>query len=102
MPILAVLRVNRYYAFEKIVLDFADPINTNCSHKREVTIFKSHLWLFICMCIKAVHIDLVLDLSTETFFVFLHSNDSIFIEAITQMFIQIMTKTVIGTAMYLK
>ncbi|GFY36861.1 integrase catalytic domain-containing protein [Trichonephila clavipes] len=51
----------------KYWLDFAGPLTTKCAHKRSVTKFKSYICLFICTATKAVHLELVSDLSTAAF-----------------------------------
>ncbi|GFV42130.1 integrase catalytic domain-containing protein [Trichonephila clavipes] len=53
--------------FESTGLDFAGPLTTKCAHKRSVTKFKSYICLFICTATKAVHLELVSDLSTAAF-----------------------------------
>lgn len=60
-------RITPARPFEKVGIDFAGPINTKCQHQRKSTIFKSYLCLFICMCTKAVHLEVVSSLSTDSF-----------------------------------
>ncbi|GFU53492.1 integrase catalytic domain-containing protein [Trichonephila clavipes] len=53
--------------FESTGLDFAGSLTTKCAHKRSVTKFKSYICLFIRTATKAVHLELVSDLSTAAF-----------------------------------
>ncbi|GFT47211.1 integrase catalytic domain-containing protein [Trichonephila clavipes] len=53
--------------FKSTGLDFDGPLTTKCAHKRSVTKFKSYICLFICTATKAVHLELVSDLSTAAF-----------------------------------
>ncbi|GFU73502.1 integrase catalytic domain-containing protein [Trichonephila clavipes] len=54
-------------AFGKVGIDFAGPITTKCLHTRKANNFKSYICLFICMCTKAVHLELVSSLSAAAF-----------------------------------
>ncbi|GFW33971.1 integrase catalytic domain-containing protein [Trichonephila clavipes] len=60
-------RINPCRAFEKVGIDFAGPITTKCQHTRKANNFKSCICLFICMCTKAVHLELVSSLSAAAF-----------------------------------
>ncbi|GFW02577.1 integrase catalytic domain-containing protein [Trichonephila clavipes] len=60
-------RINPCRAFEKVGIDFAGPIMTKCQHTRKANNFKSYICLFICMCTKAVHLELVSSLSAAAF-----------------------------------
>ncbi|GFS89331.1 integrase catalytic domain-containing protein [Trichonephila clavipes] len=64
---LPIERINPCRAFEKVGIDFAGPITTKCQHTRKANNFKSYICLFICMCTKAVHLELVSSLSAAAF-----------------------------------
>ncbi|GFV99931.1 integrase catalytic domain-containing protein [Trichonephila clavipes] len=64
---LPIERINSCHAFEKVGIDFAGPITTKCQHTRKANNFKSYICLFICICTKAVHLELVSSLSAATF-----------------------------------
>ncbi|GFX74721.1 integrase catalytic domain-containing protein [Trichonephila clavipes] len=64
---LPIERINPCRAFEKVGIDFAGPITTKCQHTRKANNFKSYICLFICMCTKAVHLELVSSLSATAF-----------------------------------
>ncbi|GFV85878.1 integrase catalytic domain-containing protein [Trichonephila clavipes] len=64
---LPIERINPCRAFEKVGIDFAGPITTKCQHTRKANNFKSYICLFICMCTKAVHLELVSSLSAAEF-----------------------------------
>ncbi|GFY69404.1 integrase catalytic domain-containing protein [Trichonephila inaurata madagascariensis] len=51
--------------FENTGLYSAGPLTTKCAHKRNVTKFKAYICLFICA--KALHLELVWDLSIAVF-----------------------------------
>ncbi|GFY08244.1 uncharacterized protein TNCV_1356521 [Trichonephila clavipes] len=61
------IRFQQIRPFESTGLNFAGPLTTKCAHKRSVTKFKSYICLFICTATKAVHLELVSDLSTAAF-----------------------------------
>ncbi|GFW92304.1 integrase catalytic domain-containing protein [Trichonephila clavipes] len=61
------IRFQQIRPFASTGLDFAGPLTTKCAHKRSVTKFKSYICLFICTATKAVHLELVSDLSTAAF-----------------------------------
>ncbi|KAL0839000.1 hypothetical protein ABMA28_016997 [Loxostege sticticalis] len=48
-------------------VDFAGPINCRMSKGRGSKSFKSYICLFVCMSTKAVHIELVSDMTTDAF-----------------------------------
>ena len=48
-------------------MDFVGAITTKCAHERKSKNFKSCISIFICMCTKAVDIELVSNLPTEAF-----------------------------------
>ncbi|GFT11584.1 integrase catalytic domain-containing protein [Trichonephila clavipes] len=64
---LPIERINPCRTFEKVGIDFAGPITTKCQHTRKANNFKSYICLFICMCTKAVHLELVSSLLAGAF-----------------------------------
>ncbi|GFX85647.1 integrase catalytic domain-containing protein [Trichonephila clavipes] len=64
---LPIERINPCRDFEKVGMDFAGPIATMCQHTRKLSNFKSYICLFICMCTKAMPIQLVSSLSAAAF-----------------------------------
>ena len=48
-------------------LDFAGPYTLRVSHTRKPVFIKGYLAIFTCFCTKAVHLELVRDLTTEAF-----------------------------------
>nr|XP_042898664.1 uncharacterized protein LOC122269463 [Parasteatoda tepidariorum] len=53
--------------FQRVGMDFAGPISTKPNLPRSKVTLKSYIALFICFATKAVHLELVSDLSTEAF-----------------------------------
>ncbi|GFV79868.1 integrase catalytic domain-containing protein [Trichonephila clavipes] len=64
---LPIERINPCRAFEKVGIDFAGPITTKCQHTCKANNFKSYICIFICMCTKVVHLELVSSLSAAAF-----------------------------------
>ncbi|GFW65278.1 integrase catalytic domain-containing protein [Trichonephila clavipes] len=64
---LPIEQINPCRAFEKEGIDFAGPITTKCHLTRQANKLKSCICLFICMCTKAVHLELVCSLSAAAF-----------------------------------
>ncbi|GFX76207.1 integrase catalytic domain-containing protein [Trichonephila clavipes] len=60
---LPIERINPCHSFEKVGIDFAGPVTTKCQHTRKMNNFKSYICLFICMCTKAAHLELISSLS---------------------------------------
>ncbi|XP_035212899.1 uncharacterized protein LOC118186846 [Stegodyphus dumicola] len=52
---------------EKIGLDFPGPVIPKPNLKRSRVTSKSYIAIFICFSTKAIHLEIVSDLSTETF-----------------------------------
>ena len=53
--------------FEKTGVDYAGPILTKLGHTRKPTIVKSYICVFISLTVKAVHLEVVSNLTTEAF-----------------------------------
>ncbi|XP_055681943.1 uncharacterized protein LOC129789287 [Lutzomyia longipalpis] len=64
---LPAVRVQENRPFYKSGCDFAGPFQIRTSYLRKAPIVKGYICLFICMVTKAVHLELVSDLSTEKF-----------------------------------
>lgn len=54
-------------AFLHCGIDFAGPIEIKSSNKRNAATEKSYICVFVCMASKALHLELVSDLSTQRF-----------------------------------
>lgn len=69
-PIMSALpsdRVNVAGVFHTVQTDFAGPFSVKASRLRNAKITKAYLCVFICSSTKAVHLEVVGDLSTEAF-----------------------------------
>ena len=53
--------------FKHVGLDFAGPLYLKQGSVRKPVILKSYVCVFVSMSVKAVHLELVSDLSTESF-----------------------------------
>jgi hypothetical protein len=60
-------RVTPDRAFKKVGLDYCGPFDIKQSSKRNSIITKGYVALFICFACKAVHLEVVSDMSTNTF-----------------------------------
>ena len=60
-------RVTRERPFSRIRLDYAGPFQIKASKGRGIRSSKSYLAIFVCLAIKAVHLEVVGDLTTECF-----------------------------------
>ncbi|CAI6359951.1 unnamed protein product [Macrosiphum euphorbiae] len=68
-PVMAPLpsvRVTRCRAFENAGVDLCGPINIR-SGLRKVTPLKHYIAVFVCMVTRAIHLELVRDLSLDAF-----------------------------------
>ena len=60
-------RVEPDFVFYHTGMDFAGPFLIRKGHVRKPTFIKAFLCIFICFCTKAVHLELVGDMTTEAF-----------------------------------
>ncbi|XP_055910537.1 uncharacterized protein LOC129944900 [Eupeodes corollae] len=60
-------RVNPSFAFAHTGCDYAGPITLRSSRGRKPTLSKGYISLFVCMTTKALHLELVSDLTTDAF-----------------------------------
>ncbi|VEN60332.1 unnamed protein product [Callosobruchus maculatus] len=61
------VRVNNYLPFQNVGIDYGGPFYLKDRKGRGAKINKIYICLFICMCVKAVHIEVVSELTTEAF-----------------------------------
>jgi hypothetical protein len=67
MADLPTFRVNRSKAFTICGMDFGGYFNVKSSNLRNAKVTKAYLCAFVCMVTKAVHLEVVSDLSTPAF-----------------------------------
>ena len=48
-------------------MDYVGPFQIKYGHQRKPTIVKAYICLFVCLTVKAIHLELVSDLTTEAF-----------------------------------
>lgn len=60
-------RVNVSRPFQKVGIDFAGPILVKQSRHRGVLTSKGYIAVYVCFVTKAIHLELVSDLTTDTF-----------------------------------
>ena len=60
-------RVTPEAVLAKVGVDYAGSFQIKYAHVRKPTILKAYICLFICLAVKAVHLELVSDLTTEAF-----------------------------------
>ena len=60
-------RISPGPVFEKVGVDYAGPFNIKYGYVRKLTIVKAYICLFVSLTVKAVHLELVSDLTTEAF-----------------------------------
>ena len=53
--------------FDKVGVDYAGPLLIKYGHVRKPTIVKSYVCVFVSLTVKAVHLELVSDLTTDAF-----------------------------------
>ncbi|CAH2109067.1 unnamed protein product [Euphydryas editha] len=65
-------RIHSDYPFLNTAVDYAGPVMTLNRKGRGSQLISSYICIFVCLAVKAVHIELVTDLSSETFLSALH------------------------------
>lgn len=60
-------RVNKHLPFEFTGVDYAGPLFIRTSHLKKAPLVKCYVSVFVCLTIKAIHIELISDLSTDAF-----------------------------------
>ena len=64
---LPIERVTPGPIFERVGVDYAGPIYVKYGYIRKPTIVKAYICMFVSLTVKAVHLELVSDLTTEAF-----------------------------------
>lgn len=64
---LPLQRVNSFSVFENVGTDYGGPFFVRDRKTRGARLTKAYICLFVCMCTKAVHIELVSELTTDAF-----------------------------------
>ena len=67
MGMLPTSRVTPGQVFDEVGVDFAGPVFTKYGHVRKPVIVKSYICVFVSLSVKAVHLELVSELTTEAF-----------------------------------
>ncbi|XP_023310638.1 uncharacterized protein LOC111691675 [Anoplophora glabripennis] len=60
-------RINQCFPFTNVGCDYAGPVYVKDRKTRKPILSKGWISIFVCMATKAIHIDLVTDLSTQSF-----------------------------------
>ncbi len=60
-------RITPGIVFEKVGVDFAGPMYLKLGHTRKPTIVKSYVSVFVALSVKAVHLELVSDMTSSAF-----------------------------------
>ncbi len=60
-------RVTPAPVFERVGIDYAGPFQIKYGYVRKPTIVKAYMCFFVCLSAKAVHLEVVSDLTTEAF-----------------------------------
>ena len=64
---LPVERITPGSVFDKVGVDYAGPMLIKYGHVRKPTIVKAYVCVFVSLAVKAVHLELVSDLTSEAF-----------------------------------
>ena len=60
-------RVTPDSVFDRVGVDYAGPVCIKYGHVRKPTVVEAYVCVFVSMSVKAVHLELVSDLTTEAF-----------------------------------
>ena len=60
-------RVTPDIVFENVGIDYAGPLYIKHGHVRKPTVVKAYVCVFVSLSVKAVHLELASDLSTDAF-----------------------------------
>ena len=60
-------RLTPGHVFSKVGVDYAGPLLIKLGHTRKPTVMKAYVCVFVCMTVKAIHLELVTELTSEAF-----------------------------------
>lgn len=60
-------RVTQFRPFMNCGIDYAGPVMIKCSKKRNASVVKAYLAVFVCLSTKAVHLEVVTSIDTDSF-----------------------------------
>ncbi|CAK1581427.1 unnamed protein product [Parnassius mnemosyne] len=60
-------RVQPTRCFQNVGIDFAGPFIVKESHRRNARTYKAYVCVFVCLAVKAIHLEAVTELSTSAF-----------------------------------
>ena len=60
-------RISQLKCFSHVALDYAGPLKITMGKYRGAKVTKAYICLFVCCAVKAIHLELVSDLTTEAF-----------------------------------
>ncbi|XP_031328450.1 uncharacterized protein LOC116159581 [Photinus pyralis] len=60
-------RVSQLKPFSVVSLDYAGPVMITLGKTRKPKILKAYIYIFVCCAVKAIHIELASDLSSDSF-----------------------------------
>ena len=60
-------RLTPGHVFSKVGVDYAGPLLIKLGHTRKPTVMKAYVCVFVCMTVKAIHLKLVTELTSEAF-----------------------------------
>lgn len=64
---LPAVRVTQAHPFEHTGVDYAGPLDIKLNRGRTAKTYKGYIALFVCMCTRAIHLEVVSELSTAGF-----------------------------------
>ncbi|XP_060536447.1 uncharacterized protein LOC132708258 [Cylas formicarius] len=67
MADLPAVRVSQLKVFSVVCLDYAGPLSITMSKSRGAKSLKAYICVFVCCAVKAIHLELVSDLTSEAF-----------------------------------
>ena len=64
---LPIERVTPDLVFDNVGVDYAGPVHVKYGYTRKLTVVKAYICVFVSLSVKAVHLELVSDLTTDAF-----------------------------------
>ena len=67
MASLPKARVSQLSAFSTVGIDFTGPLEISSSHRKNASVVKAYVCIFVCFTVKAVHLELITKLTASSF-----------------------------------